>query len=63
MKEASIHDLMSMQDILKMAIEREEEARDFYLQAMERVSADTITFYGDAENDNTNAGMLLDLMA
>ena len=32
----TISDLMSMQDILRLAIEREEDARAFYLQARER---------------------------
>ena len=36
MTEQNINDLMTMQDILRMAIEREESARDFYLRAKER---------------------------
>ncbi len=36
MTEQNINDLMTMQDILRLAIQREESARDFYLQARER---------------------------
>ena len=53
MKKYTINDLSSMQDILKTAIKREEEARDFYLQARERARtpAETEMFEQLAEQE------------
>jgi len=36
MTEQNVNDIMTMQDILHLAIEREESARDFYLLAKAR---------------------------